>query len=256
MEGILKIDILMEELRYDRRENFSALIFNAIPGLVFVLIMWLVKFIEHESGQSFASYGNFPRRLENLYGILTSPFLHGDWEHLWSNTLPMLVLMTLLVHFYQKIWPAVLLWLWLLSESWLWIAGRPSFHIGASTIIYALALFLIVSGFVRKNRSLIAISLVVVFLYGSLFWGLFPLKPQVSFEAHIFGAVAGLMVAYAYRRTGPQKVVRQWSEEEPDFDWGEGRTPEEFFDPEPPQQRAPRVYRFRYFFSASKEGSG
>ena len=83
-----------------------------------------------------------------------------------------------------------------------WLGGRPSFHIGASGLVYALASFLF-SGFVRKHNNLIALSMIVVFLYGGMVWGIFPSKDHISWEGHLFGAVNGLFWSLYYRDEGP-----------------------------------------------------
>jgi len=124
-----------------------------------------------------------------------------------------------LFYFYKKIAKASFLWIWFISGLWLWIGGRnnslyPNYHIGASTLIYGLATFLFFSGLFRKHLRLMVVSTLVVFLYGSIMWGIFPLKTEISWEGHLFGAIAGVLVAYNYRKEGPQRRVYQWEEEE------------------------------------------
>ena len=225
-----------------------------MPGLLFILIIWGVWMFEQVTGTDLYSHGLYPRSGKHWYGIVTSPFLHADFNHLWSNSIPLFVLTTLLVHFYKRIWPFVLFWIWILAGVWVWIAARASFHIGASTIIYGLASFLIFSGLIRGHRALLAISMVVIFLYGSLFWGIFPIKPSTSWEGHLFGAIAGLMVAIAYKKTGPQKKAKIWEESDPGFDWGEGQEPEKYIEHQPEEQHhTPRIFRLRYFYRSRKE---
>ncbi len=193
----------------------------AIP-LLFVALLWLVFLAQHAAGSRLLFLGVSPRRAEGFTGIITSVFVHGDLGHIASNTLPILVLGTMLFFFYRKIAIAAFLWVWLVSGLWLWIGGRggthqPMYHIGASTLIYGLASFLFFSGIFRRHRQLMVVSLLVVFLYGSITWGIFPLKPEMSWEGHLFGALAGLLVAFSYRQEGPQRKVYEWElEEEPE----------------------------------------
>ena len=93
------------------------------------------------------------------------------------------------------------MWSWLTSGLWLWTIGRPSFHIGASTIVYALASFLFFSGLIRRHTRLMAISMFVVFLYGGMVWGILPMKSHISWEGHLSGALRGLILAYWFRKT-------------------------------------------------------
>lgn len=187
--------------------------------LLFLFIAWLVFIIERLNEFNFSAYGILPRKLSGVIGILTSVFIHGDIQHISSNTLPILVLGMMLFYFYKKIAKATFVWIWLVSGIWLWIGGRSSevnliYHIGASTLIYGLATFLFFSGVFRKHLRLMVVSALVVFLYGSIMWGIFPLKSEISWEGHLFGALAGVLVAYNYRNEGPQRQVYYWGEEE------------------------------------------
>ena len=155
---------------------------NLLPSLVFVALIVFVKLEENYLGYKGIKLGVFPRTLEGLLGIITAPLIHGDWKHLFNNALPLIVLGTSLRFFYKEISIEVFFWSWLMSGLWLWSIGRPSFHIGASGLVYALASFLFFSGLIRKHTRLMAVSLVVVFLYVSLIWGIFPIKTHISWE--------------------------------------------------------------------------
>jgi membrane associated rhomboid family serine protease len=96
-----------------------------------------------------------------------------------------------------------------------WLAGRDAWHIGASGLIYGLASFLFFSGIIRKYFRLVALSLLIVFLYGSMVWGIFPnIYKNVSWESHMLGFISGIILAVAYRKEGPQEPVYEWMEEE------------------------------------------
>ncbi len=176
--------------------------------------MWLVKLIELQFDFSFIKYGVLPQTSKGLKGILLSPFIHKDLSHLINNSYPVLVLGGFLFSVYRKIALQIFVWLFFISGFWLWVIGRPSFHIGASGIIYALASFLFVSGVIRKNPRLAAISCVIIFLYGSMIWGILPTKGSVSWEGHLSGFIAGILVAIFYRNDGPKRKKYQWEIDE------------------------------------------
>lgn len=184
-----------------------------LPAL-FILVLFIIEWIEYTYGIRFAKYGILPRTLEGLKGVLLSPFIHSDWKHLTNNALPLFVLIATLRFFYKGIAKEVFLWSWLMSGLWLWAIGRPSFHIGASGLLYALASFLFFSGFVRKHTKLMSISMFVVFLYGGMIWGIFPIKKHISWEGHLAGALAGLILAYWFKDNGPPKQVYQYEIDE------------------------------------------
>ena len=117
----------------DKKELYSSLF---VPFL-FLLTMWLVKIIEVNFNFSFVKFGVFPQTYSGLKGILFSPFIHKDFTHLLNNSYPVIILGGMLFSFYRKIAARIFLWLIFISGFWLWIIGRPSFHIGASGIIYA-----------------------------------------------------------------------------------------------------------------------
>ncbi len=158
--------------------------------------------------------GVYPRTPKGLHGVLLTPFVHADLKHLLSNSIPLLVLGTGVIYFYRNLSYKVFLIVWIASGICLWVAGRPSYHIGASGVVYGLASFLFFSGAIRRDPRLAAISLVVVFLYGGLIWGIFPIWPNISWEGHLFGGVAGLACALAYRHQGPKRPVYSWELEE------------------------------------------
>jgi len=184
-----------------------------IPFL-FLLLMWLVKIIEVNFQISFVRYGIFPQTIDGLKGILFSPFIHKDFTHLINNSYPILILGGMLFALYHKIATQLFVWLYFIAGFWLWVIGRPSFHIGASGLIYALASFLLVSGIIRKDPRLTAVSMLVIFLYGSMIWGLLPTKGPISWEGHLAGFIAGILVAIFYRNEGPKPKKYQWEIDE------------------------------------------
>jgi len=210
-----------------------------------VALCWLVFALEAYNHWHLSPLGVLPRTAAGLPGIVSSVFIHGDITHIASNSLPLLVLGLMLFYFYRKIAIPVFVWIWLMSGIWLWIGGRnnaehPTYHIGASTLIYGLATFLFFSGVFRKHLQLMAVSAVVVFLYGSILWGIFPLKTEISWEGHLFGAIAGVMVAFNYRGEGPQRKKYEW-EDELEIEEAESVEPDEI-----QQSENPIIIRYIY----------
>lgn len=201
----------------EKRKLFYSLFFPVI----FLLVIWTVALVEYLTGSSFVPYGLYPRSWEGLPGIITSPLIHADFNHLFANSVPLFVLGASLFYFYRSIALRVFLLIWLFSNIWVWGMGREAYHIGASGLVYGLAAFLFVSGLIRKEPRLMAISMFVAFLYGSLIWGIFPeLFPEknISWEGHLMGMLAGVIFAIYFRRKGPQKRRYSWDFEEEDDD--------------------------------------
>lgn len=196
------------------RAEEKHLLRSFIPGLFLAAIMWLVKGIEWKYNIDLGRYGMYPRTLEGLRGVFTMPLLHSDLKHIFSNTLPLVVLCAALHYFYRSFYYRVLISIWFLSGFWLWLGGRPGYHIGASAVVYGLASFLFFSGIFRRHTGLMALSLLVVFLYGGMVWGMFPLINGISWEGHLFGALAGFAMAYLLRKEGPQRKEYEWENED------------------------------------------
>ena len=183
--------------------------------LLFVLLLWLIQLLQWGLNLDFGVFGIFPRTFSGLDGIILSPLIHGGWSHLASNTIPLLVLGFLMIYFYRNVAYRVILFIWLLDGIGVWLIGRDAYHIGASGIVYGMASFLFFSGILRKNRQLLALSLAVVFIYGSMIWGMFPYVTDISWEAHLVGFLAGIFFAVYYRQKGPpDDVVPEWMIEE------------------------------------------
>ena len=189
----------------------------AVP-LYLVLSLWVVYWFEVRNGYNFNSFGILPRSIVGLRGIVFSPFIHGDIKHLYHNSAPLFVLLFSLLYFYRSIAWKVFIYGTLCTGLLTWILARKSYHIGASGIIYLLFSFIFFSGIIRKNYRLVAVSLMVIFLYGSMVWYLLPVKESVSWEGHLSGFISGLVMAFIFRETGPQKFQYEWEKEdyEPD----------------------------------------
>ena len=203
-------DIINEGAFYRKKLLLSMI----IPG-IFIFFMWLVKVIEVLFNLDFSSFGIFPLTADGLPGIILSPFIHADFKHLFSNTLPLFFLSLALFYFYSEVALKVFIWTFFITGTLVWIAGRSAWHIGASGLVYGIASFLFFSGIIRRYFRLIALSLLIVFLYGSMVWGLFPgVYKNVSWESHMLGFFSGIILAVVYRNEGPQKPVYEFLEEE------------------------------------------
>ena len=186
-------------------------------------MMWASWLIVDASGMDASRFGTLPRSFQGLIGILTGPFIHDpeNLDHILSNSLPMLVLGAFTYYFYRRVAIRVFLWIYLAHGLLLWCFARPVVHIGASGLIYGLATFLFASGIFRRDRSSVAVALVVTFLYGGMMWGIFPMPNHVSWEAHLFGAVSGVMTAAMYWKVDlppPPVYDYEVEEEEPETD--------------------------------------
>jgi len=163
-----------------------------------VFLMWLAFTAEHSYGYDFGVYGIYPRTWEGLIGIATGPLIHGNLLHLASNTFPILFLGTALYFFYPNIAKWVFIICYAGTGILVWIFARSSFHIGASGVIYSIASFLIFYGVFKKDLKSLIISLIVLSLYWTLLYGIFPGQSGVSWESHLFGALVGAILAFYY----------------------------------------------------------
>lgn len=197
--------------------------------LFLVGLIWSIFLIEYSGIGLNGCYGVVPRTLYGLKGIVLSPLFHSGWSHLISNTFPLFFLSFLALLMYERLAYYVLFFGWFLSGFILWLIGNPSFlddtvncHIGASGIVYMLASFILISGIIRKERGLMAISAIVILLYGSMLWGIIPDEflpsfgnesKSISWEGHLSGVIVGAFFAFLFRKIGPQQTKAKWDEE-------------------------------------------
>jgi membrane associated rhomboid family serine protease len=190
-----------------------------IPG-VFVLIMWFIKIFEVVFHVDLEVYGLTPLSWHGLPGIFFAPLLHANFSHLSANTLPFFFLGGMLFYFYRPIAWKTFWGIWFITGLWVWVFARgDSVHVGASGVVYGLASFLFLSGIIRRDSKLMAITLLIAFLYGGLVWGIFPqLFPHqpISWESHLMGLLAGAVLAVYYRKSGPQKEEYVWEDDDID----------------------------------------
>lgn len=201
---------ISEEAFY-RKKFFLSII---IPGIL-VFLMWLTRIIELLFEIDLKHLGIYPLTFKGLPGIFFSPFIHEDFRHLFNNSLPVLMLSVALFYFYSEIAFRIFSITYILTGALVWLGGREAWHIGASGLVYGLASFLFFSGIIRKYYRLTALSLLIVFIYGEMVWGLFPgIYKNISWESHMLGFVSGIFLALLYRNEGPQRPVYEWMQEE------------------------------------------
>jgi membrane associated rhomboid family serine protease len=194
----------------EKKKFYHSLIFPAF----FLFLIWFVRFTEVGLEASFVRFGVFPQKIQGIIGILTAPLIHADIKHLADNSVPVFVLSLAIFYFYREISYKIFFIIYFVSGLLVWIVGRDAYHIGASGLVYGFASFLFFSGVLRKNVNLLAISLLVIFLYGSLIWGILPYDYQISWESHLMGGLTGIVLAYFYRDQGPERKHYSWEDDE------------------------------------------
>lgn len=233
----------------ESQDEKRLLLSSMLIPVILLMVMWLVKIVEVVFHLDLGFLGIKPLSLEGLPGIVFFHFLHGNWKHLISNSVPILILGTSLYYFYRPIANKILLILLFSTGLLTWCGARGGVHIGASALVYGLCFFLMLSGFLRRDRKLIIISLVVVFLYGSLVWGLYPkyaIENNISWEGHLSGFVMGIVLAFFYKNEGPQREDYIWEDDDDEIDDDENTNEKPYWEiPEPDKDDLTIVYRFR-----------
>lgn len=189
--------------------------------LTFLVLIWLVKFSEVVFDFELIFLGIYPLATKGLIGIITAPLIHADFNHLYANSIPLFVLSVSLFYFYRQIAHKVFFLIYFITNIWVWFLARDAYHVGASGVIYGLVAYLFTSGLIRKNPQLLSITLIITFLYGSMIWGVFPEffpEKNISWESHLMGLLAGVVLAVFFRKDGPQPKEYEWEDEEDDLD--------------------------------------
>ncbi len=186
--------------------------------LYFVLSLWFVHVLGIFIPGDLVSYGILPRSVSGLKGVFLSPFIHANINHLYSNSIPLFVLIAALRFFYRKESIKVLFFGIVLSGLGTWLIGRESYHIGASGLVYFLVSFIFFKGIKSKYFRLVALSLTIVILYGGIIWYAFPGEdPAISWEGHLSGLIAGYLMVFFSKTEKYQKPIKyDW--QQPNFD--------------------------------------
>ena len=177
--------------------------------IAFVILIWGIHIINFVTGYNLYWLGVYPRKIEGLWGIITSPLIHGDFLHLFSNTLSFLILSFMLFFFFRKVAVQAFTLIYLLTGFAVWIFARESFHIGASGVVYGLVSFVFWSGIFRRNIKSIVLALIVTVLYSGYFLGIVPGEEGISWESHLLGGLVGILVAFLYRKDLEKDEIEQ-----------------------------------------------
>jgi membrane associated rhomboid family serine protease len=189
-------------------------------ALSLVAVLWVILIVDTLLGLGLASSGLRPRHLEGLICIFTAPLLHSGTEHLFSNTLPLLVSLTTILFLYPRSAMRVIPVIWMGSGVLAWMIGRTSLHFGASGFVYGLLAYVFIGGILRLDMRSVAVSVMVWFLYGSMIWGVLPIRPNMSWELHLSGAILGVALAIVYRRWDITPVKRYaWEDDDSVPEW-------------------------------------
>lgn len=164
-----------------------------------VAFLWLLHAYFSLLGVDPGEYGILPRRLSWLRGVVTAPLVHGNWEHLMSNSVPLFVLTALTLYFYRRVAIRAFWLIYFTTGLAVWLLGRSVIHIGASGVVYGLVAFLFWNGIFRRSARSIILSLIVLMLYSGMFLGILPDQEGISWESHLLGSLAGIFAAFWFK---------------------------------------------------------
>jgi len=189
-------------------------------SLAFIGILWAIFIVDNVFGLQLGRFGLRPHSIPGLVGVITAPLLHGNFPHILSNSIPLLISLTATLYLYPSSAMRVVPLIWMGSGLLAWFIGRSSLHYGASGLIYGLLAYVFVSGILRRDMRSVSVSLLVGFLYGSMVWGVLPTRPHVSWEMHLSGAVLGVLLALVYRNWDRPPLVRyEWEDDDSVPEW-------------------------------------
>ncbi|WP_018168890.1 MULTISPECIES: rhomboid family intramembrane serine protease [unclassified Thioalkalivibrio] len=179
-------------------------------------ILIAIHALQELTGGDWSRLGILPRDAVGVLGIITSPLIHGSWGHLLANVPTLWVLGMLTLYGFPQATRTAVPLIWLMGGLGVWLFAREGLHIGASGLTHGLMFFAVVIGIRRRDALSIALAIIILFLYGSMLWGVFPSGPKVSFEAHLFGAVVGAVCGGLLYRRDPLPPARRSSWEDDD----------------------------------------
>jgi len=194
-----------------------------------VALLWAIFLLDYVFDLQLGRFGLRPGSTSGLIGIITAPLLHDGIGHLFNNSIPLLVAVTAALYLYPTAALRAIPVIWLGSGLLGWFIGRPNIHIGASGLLYGLLTFVFISGALRRDLRSVSVSLLISFLYGTMIWGVFPIRPNMSWELHLCGAVLGLLLAWIYRNSDRVPVkTYSWEYDDSVPEWYPESTGEEF----------------------------
>ncbi|MDX5418266.1 MAG: rhomboid family intramembrane serine protease [Hymenobacteraceae bacterium] len=200
----------------DLKSENERFAYSFLPGTLFVALIWLIALLVYLTGEELTWLGIRPREFFGLIGVVAGPLIHSGLIHLLSNSFPLVLLSGFILFLHRPVALRVIVLVYVLSGLFTWFIGRNAYHVGASGVVYGLAGFLLFNGIMRRDRAGLAVSLAILFLYGGLFYGLFPSEERISWEGHLGGLVAGLVAAVVYGENVEKRKIEVWPEEVPD----------------------------------------
>ncbi len=196
-----------------------------VKTALMVGVLWAIWLADQLFDLHLARFGVRPGETTGLVGILTAPFIHGDFAHIFANTLPLFLLGGALLWAYPRAAPWVVILVVLGSGLGTWLLARPAYHFGASGLTHGLMMFLFVAGILRRDRPSIVVAMITFFLYGGMIASIFPQEPGISFEMHLFGFVAGLIAAVILYPLDPPPPRKRYAWEDEDEGVDEKESP-------------------------------
>jgi membrane associated rhomboid family serine protease len=208
MADSISTDVSPIPQRFRRALNIS---------LAFIALLFAVFYAQQQNDYQALSLQ--PQQWGGLMGVISAPLLHGSFEHLFSNSFSILLLGSLAGTLYPKAGLRALPVIWLLSGIGTWLIAMKGFHIGASGITHGLMFFLITMAALRRDRPAIAAAFIAILLFGGMLLSVLPQQPNVSWEYHLSGAIAGVLSALLWfkRDPAPPKPVYSWETEDEEF---------------------------------------
>jgi membrane associated rhomboid family serine protease len=191
--------------------NNNSLRNSILIATSFAVLIWGVKCFEYAMGVELHNLGVYPRAPSGLLGVIAAPLIHGSWQHLVSNTLPVLLLGSMLLYGYPRSRFWALAGIWLLSGTGVWLFARSSYHFGASGLTHGVFFYLFIGGILRRDRRSAALLMVAFYMYGGMLLTILPIDPGVSFESHFFGAASGALLAYVFRNWDPKPTRKRYA---------------------------------------------
>jgi membrane associated rhomboid family serine protease len=170
-----------------------------LPTLIFVAILCFIHLFSFLAKKDFSTLGILPQTTEGLLGIFTAPLIHGSKEHLFANVSMLIFVGVMFNAYYPSIAYRVFVGLYVLTGVLVWSFARQVYHIGASGVLYALVSFIFWSGIFRKSKKSSFLAFGILSIYGTMFEGVLPKTPGVSWESHLYGAVIGFIMAYFFK---------------------------------------------------------
>jgi len=186
-------------------------------AVVFVAGLWLIAFANEALSLNLQRFGVRPGEWIGIPGILFAPLLHGDLGHLAANSMPLVVLGTGMLYLYPNSALRLIPMVYLGPGIAVWLFAKSAVHIGASGLVYGFASYIFVAGVIRRDRRAIAACLLVSFLYGTLVWGVLPIRPGMSWQTHLSAVLIGVAMAIWLRRLDiPPRKRYEWEDEPKD----------------------------------------